>query len=157
MTASYGIGEETGWRGFLLPRLQGNRSALSATARLTLIWAGWHLPAFFFREGYVGLGAAGVVGFLFGLAAGAVVLTALYNASNGSILVAALWHGSWNWVATSDGLQGPWVAVMTALIMVVAPVLIWVWGPGELAPRPRPIISAPASRVSPTSRPLEIR
>jgi membrane protease YdiL (CAAX protease family) len=145
MTASFGVGEETGWRGFLLPRLQANRSALSATGWLTLIWAGWHLPAFFFREGYVGLGAAGIVGFLLGLAAGAVVLTALYNASDGSILVVALWHGSWNWVATSDGLQGPWVAAMTAINMVAAPVLIWLLGPRNLALRPRPIVSAPAS------------
>jgi hypothetical protein len=82
----------------------------------------------------------GIVGFLLGLEAGAVVLPALYNASNGSILVVALWRGSWNWVATSGGLQGPWVAVMTAIIMVVAPVLIWLWGPRDLAPRPRPIV-----------------
>lgn len=157
MTASYGIGEETGWRGFLLPRLQANRSALAATGQLTLIWAGWHIPAFFFREGYVGLGAVGIVGFLLGLAAGAVVLTALYNASNGSILVAALWHGSWNWVATSDGLQGPWVAVMTAIIMLVAPALIWLWGRRDLAPGPRPIVSPPAGFTSLASRLLEIR
>mgnify|MGYP003296197142 CR=1 FL=1 len=140
MTASYGVGEEVGWRGFLLPRLQRNRPALAATGRLTLIWAGWHTPAFFFREGYVGLGVPGIIGFLLGLGAGAVVLTALYNASNGSILVVALWHGSWNWVATSDGLQGPWVAVMTALVMVTAPVVVWRWGPRRLALRPRAVV-----------------
>lgn len=143
MTASYGFGEETGWRGFLLPRLQADRSALRATGWLTLIWAGWHLPALFFREGYVGLGAAGVVGFLLGLAAGAIVLTALYNASNGSVLVVALWHGSWNWVATSEALQGPWVPVMTAIVMVAAPILLWAWGARDLAPRPRTFIPPP--------------
>ncbi|HET6797820.1 MAG TPA: CPBP family intramembrane glutamic endopeptidase [Gemmatimonadales bacterium] len=140
MILSFGIGEEVGWRGFLLPRLQHGRSALAATARLTLIWAGWHTPAFLFREGYVGLGISGITGFLLGLAAGAVVLTALYNASNGSVLAVALWHGSWNWVATSDGLQGPWVAVMTAVVMLAAPVLIGRWGARDLAPRPRTII-----------------
>lgn len=140
MTASFGLGEETGWRGFLLPRLQADRSALAATALLTLVWAGWHVPAFFFREGYVELDAAGITGFLLGLAAGAVVLTALYNASNGSILAVAVWHGSWNWVATSDGLQGLWVAVMTAGVMVAAPILIWIWGPRDLAPRSRALV-----------------
>jgi uncharacterized protein len=142
MTASYGVGEEVGWRGFLLPRLQAKRSAFLATAILTLIWAGWHLPAFSFREGYVGLGAIGTVGFALGLAAGAIVLTALYNASRGSILAVALWHGSWNWIATSDGLQGAWVATMTTIIMVVALALLWQWGFRDLSPRARPEIAA---------------
>ena len=145
MTLSYGIGEEVGWRGFLLPRLQAKRSALFATAILTVIWGGWHLPAFWFREGYVGLDATGIVGFAIGLAAGAILLTALYNASRGSILVVALWHGSWNWVATSDGLQGPWVATMTTLIMVAAPLLIWRWGVRDLSPYARPVVTATSS------------
>lgn len=136
MTASYGIGEEVGWRGFPLPRLQTVRSALRATILLTVIWAGWHTPALFFREGYVGVG--GTVGFLAGLAMGAIVLTALYNASRGSILTLALWHGSWNWVATSEAFQGVWVAAMTAVIMIVAPALVWLWGGRDLAPIGRP-------------------
>jgi membrane protease YdiL (CAAX protease family) len=140
MTLSYGIGEEAGWRGFLLPRLQTHRTALVATLILTAVWGGWHLPAFWFREGYVGLGATGIIGFAIGLTAGAIVLTALYNVSRGSILVVALWHGSWNWVATSDGLQGPWVAAMTAVIMFSAPLLIWWWGARDLSPHGRPVV-----------------
>jgi len=140
MTVSYGIGEEVGWRGFLLPRLQARRSALMSTLMLTLIWGVWHLPAFWFREGYVAMGVGGLIGFAVGLTAGAIVLTALYNAARGSILVVALWHGSWNWVATSDGLQGPWVAVMTTLIMVVAPLLVWRWGARNLAPTARSVV-----------------
>lgn len=119
---------------------------------VTVIWAGWHIPAFFFREGYVGLGVTGILGFLMGLAAGAIVLTAIYNASHGSILAVALWHGTWNWVATSDGLQGPWIAVMTAVIMVAASVLVWRWGARDLAPRPRPVI--PESAAPPAFREL---
>ena len=134
MVASYGVGEEVGWRGFLLPRLQAVRSALGATLLLVPIWAAWHLPAFWFREGYVGLGLVGTIGFLLGLAAGAVVLTALYNSSRGSILVVALWHGTWNWLATSDAFQGPWVAVMSGVIMAAAGLLVWRPGPRNLAP-----------------------
>lgn len=142
MTASYGMGEELGWRGFLLPRLQAPRSALTATLLLSLIWGLWHLPAFWFRQGYVGMGPVGLMGFALGLVAGAIVLTALYNSARGSVLAVALWHGSWNWVATSDGLQGPWVAVMTALIMVAAPVLVWRLGARDLARRARPVVTA---------------
>jgi hypothetical protein len=60
----------------------------------------------------------------------------------GSILVVALWHGSWNWVATSDALQGPWVATMTTIIMAAAPLLVWRWGARELAPQSRPTVPA---------------
>lgn len=142
MTASYGIGEETGWRGFLLPRLQTGRSALRGTLWLVPVWALWHLPTFSFREGYVGLGVVGTLGFVIGLTAGAIVLTALYNASRGSILVVALWHGVWNWVATSDAFAGAWVAMMTTIIMVVAPILIWRWGPRNLAPVERATVGS---------------
>jgi len=34
---TYGLGEETGWRGFALPHLQKNRSAASATLILALL------------------------------------------------------------------------------------------------------------------------
>ena len=137
MTVSYGVGEETGWRGFLQPRLQTKRTALHATLLLTPIWAAWHLPAFWFREGFVGLGIAGTFGFVVGLGAGALVLATLYNCSGGSILVTALWHGTWNWVATSDAFQDSWVAVMTVIIMIAAPALVLILGPRDLARRSR--------------------
>lgn len=40
-------GEETGWRGFALPRLLTLLSPLQAAIILGVIWAVWHTPAFF--------------------------------------------------------------------------------------------------------------
>jgi hypothetical protein len=91
-------------------------------------------------EGHVGLGAAGTVGFLIGLFAGAIVLISLYNASRGSILVVALWHGTWNRVATSDAFLGAAVAAITAILMIAAALLILLWGARNLAPRDRPTL-----------------
>lgn len=39
-------GEETGWRGFALPRLLMRFSPLTAAITLGAIWSLWHLPAF---------------------------------------------------------------------------------------------------------------
>ena len=41
-----GLGEETGWRGFLLPRQLQHLNRLAASCLLGVIWALWHLPLF---------------------------------------------------------------------------------------------------------------
>ena len=38
------LGEEIGWPGYVLPRLQSRMSALSASLLIAPIWALWHLP-----------------------------------------------------------------------------------------------------------------
>jgi membrane protease YdiL (CAAX protease family) len=101
-TVAYGIGEEPGWRGFALPRLEARHGPLGATLILIPLWALWHWPAFLYRPAYQG-GAPAVVGFLFGLLAGAIVLTFLYDGTRGSILLVALWHILINIIADRGG------------------------------------------------------
>jgi CAAX protease family protein len=115
-SVAYGIGEEPGWRGFALPRLQASRSALRATLLLTVLWASWHAPFFTYRY-HLG-GPAGYAGFFVCFVAGALWLTFLYNSSGGSILMVILWHLGWNAVnvagaAVSDDL----VAVTNVLVI----------------------------------------
>ncbi len=41
------VGEEFGWRGFLLPRLRQKYSIFLSSLIIALIWSLWHLPLFF--------------------------------------------------------------------------------------------------------------
>ena len=117
---SFGFGEEVGWRGFALPRLQTRRSALVASLLLTLGWALWHVPLFFYRPGYTSMDAAGIAGWCFSLLTGAVLLTWLYNESRGSILVVAFFHATVDVAFTS--------AISSPSVVNVAGALITFWG-----------------------------
>jgi membrane protease YdiL (CAAX protease family) len=44
------VGEEPGWRGYALPRLQGGHSPLVATMILSVVVTAWHVPLIFLAE-----------------------------------------------------------------------------------------------------------
>ncbi len=129
---AYGIGEEAGWRGFALPRLQQRHSALWATFILSVFWAIWHIPMFFYRFEF---GIGQVIGFFIGLFAGAIWLTFLYNSTGGSTLMVALWHTTWN-IVNIFGLvvSVDVVSVMSAMVMVAAVIIAIVGKPAQLSP-----------------------
>lgn len=128
---AYGIGEEAGWRGFALPRLQKNHTALMATLILSICWALWHIPMFFYRFEF---GVGQVIGFFIGLCAGAIWLTFLYNSTGGSVFIVATWHALWNTVnIVGLVISAEIVSVMSAIVMVAAVVIIIVWRPAKLS------------------------
>lgn len=132
-----GLGEETGWRGFALPRLQQKHSAFVASLLLAVPWAMWHLPAFFYLPNYMAFGPAVVPGFVMGVAAGSVVYTWLYNSTRGSILAAVLWHGSFNFVTASAAGAGLVAAVASILVIVWAVLIVLMFKPQNLSSRGR--------------------
>jgi membrane protease YdiL (CAAX protease family) len=87
-------GEEIGWRGYALPRLAERFGLARASLLLGLIWACWHLPQFFIREGD-SYGQPFLV-FLLGVPALSVALAWLYARTNGSLLLTMLLHAAWN-------------------------------------------------------------
>lgn len=130
---TFGIGEETGWRGFALPRLQRNRTALSASLILAAFWILWHLPTFLYLPTYVKLGVAILPGFALGIVAGAIVFTWLYNSTRGSILLVALGHAALNFVTGSPVGDQTIAAIISTAIIVWAVVVIFVWKPATLS------------------------
>jgi len=138
MILTFGLGEETGWRGFALPRLQNTRSASKATLMLIAIWLGWHLPVFFYKESFIEMGAFGAIGWAVSLAFGAVVLTWLYNSAKGSILMVAIWHGTFN-AAVSSG-EGNVSMIASVLVIIWAVVIQRLMGPENLSKSRKQII-----------------
>jgi len=134
---TYGLGEEIGWRGFALPRLQRTRTAASATLILGLLWALWHVPAFFYLDTYEQLGLVMLPAFALSVLCGAVVYTWLYNSTGGSVLMAALFHAVFNFFSASQSGQGLVQIVMTAGIIVAALVIPRRYGMHHFSTRPR--------------------
>lgn len=116
---TYSLGEETGWRGFALPHLQRNRPASSATLILAIMWAVWHIPAFFFRDTYTEMGIFGYPVFAISILFTTMVFTWLYNSTGGSLLLVVLFHAFFNWLSVSEA-GGQFVAPFMSI-----PVILW--------------------------------
>ncbi|HEX8115426.1 MAG TPA: type II CAAX endopeptidase family protein [Kofleriaceae bacterium] len=119
-----GFGEETGWRGYLLPHLQKRWSPLTSSLIVGAIWCVWHVPAFFVSETYRQMSVAMIPVFVVGLLSGSVFLTWLYNRGRSSILLVAVWHGTYNWLSGSVGARGVFAAVESTVVMAIAAVLV---------------------------------
>lgn len=118
---TFGFGEEIGWRGFALPRLQKTMSVQRATLTLALVWVLWHTPAFFYLDTIESLGGLIIIpGFVIGVLFGAVLLTWLYNGSGGSILAVAVWHALFDLTTASEAGQNIVPIVTTAGVILWA-------------------------------------
>ncbi|HEU5103163.1 MAG TPA: CPBP family intramembrane glutamic endopeptidase [Roseiflexaceae bacterium] len=88
------IGEELGWRGYALPRLQARYGGLGASLILGILWAAWHLPNQFIPGlEFYGYGFAT---FALYVVAMTVLFTWLARETHGSVLLAWLFHGAIN-------------------------------------------------------------
>ncbi len=96
------LGEEIGWRGFALPRLQLRYGALLATLLLGVLWACWHLPEFLTpsQGGGPGVGLAAFYQqfpiFLLMVIALSIIFTWVFNNTLGSLFLVILLHTSFD-------------------------------------------------------------
>ena len=129
------VGEELGWRGFALPRLQQHRNALDASILLGLVWGLWHLPLYFvlgtgqselLRAGTSpAFAIGGFLGWTIGLS---VLFTWLFNQTGGSLLVVILFHASVNLAvflpaAVGSGGPAPLLNVLITWLVAIGVIL----------------------------------
>ena len=88
------LGEEIGWRGYALPRLQAGTSALGASLILGVIWGLWHLPLWL--TGAPGRTPILYAAFVVSTISLSVILTWVYNSTGGSLLMVVLLHATFN-------------------------------------------------------------
>ncbi len=89
------LGEEPGWRGFALPRLQILFGPAKASILLGFLWAAWHLPLFLCKEWT----SSGFPTYLLILTGFSFSMTFLFNLSRGSVITAIAAHAFFNTVS----------------------------------------------------------
>lgn len=130
------LGEEFGWRGFALPRLQKRLSALNSSLILGVIWGIWHYPGFLIGAG-VPLDMPFAVFVLWTVLA-AILMTWVYNNTGGSVLSAILMHSAANATFNYLPMLPEFVGQMTTfsvflgLLTLVVVLVVHRYGPGTM-------------------------
>lgn len=84
-----GFGEELGWRGFALPRLQRHFSPVKTAFILAIVHLLWHLPTYWLGQGMHNVPLLFILAFLFPWT---FIFNWLYNKSGGSLIFAVSFH-----------------------------------------------------------------
>jgi len=135
-------GEETGWRGFVLPRLQTQTSPLLAALVIGVFWATWHFP-FWQAEGQPILTIEFLVAMYIGHILLSVLIVWICNRAGGSILVAGFAHAATNTAQAFIHLQDIRSLYPTLLIAVLVVILVdRMWQ--ILPPDCQPVCQTPA-------------
>ncbi len=133
-----GVGEEFGWRGFALPRLQARYNALVSSLIVGLIWGLWHIPLFFIEgttqyEWYLNAGLIlPILAYTAFTMAWSIQFTWVFNHAKGSVLLAAVQHGATNtWNGYIDVYRDNFggILVYTAVSIIASSVIVLMAGP----------------------------
>ncbi len=137
-----GMGEEFGWRGFLLPRLQTRHNALVSGLIVGVVWAIWHIPLFFIKgtSQYAQQMEAGLLPAILTYSVFVIVtslqFTWLFNNTRGSVLLAVVLHGASNaWGGYIDVYRGHFGGILTfgGLTVLVSIIIVLLAGATNLS------------------------
>jgi len=116
------VGEELGWRGFALPRLQARHTALKSSLIIGILWGSWHLPLWLTGTESHPISLYGPL--VVAVIASSVICTWLYNNTRGSLLIIVLYHAAINLPITvlisPMGSQAAQPFLIYVALMVVA-------------------------------------
>ena len=139
------LGEEFGWRGFALPKLQSRFSAFWSSVILGIMHTFWHLPLFFLGGVTFGTieenGLITIPLFLSWVMIGTFVYTFALNNTKGSLIIAVLIHLMVNsdaivfgvFPTLSESAQFQIMALAQIPGWIVVLLLILVFGPTNLS------------------------
>jgi len=139
----YAMGEEFGWRGYVLPRFQARWNALASSIILGVIWAAWHwgqwfVPGSNLYQRNFWLWSLGTILL-------SILITWIFNNTNGSVLAASLFHGMVN--TGTFWFQLDWRYYVIELLAVTLIVIIF--GPSNLVrEKPEPAETLTAVKVT---------
>lgn len=105
------LGEEPGWRGYALPRLEQRFGPLGASLLIGLVWVGWHLPLFLV-PGWTS-STLPTYGLL--LIGTSIILTCAANVARFGVIAAIAAHAAFN--TASRFLEGLFVGVEPRVYM----------------------------------------
>ncbi len=121
------LGEEAGWRGFALPRLQARYGALGGSLVLGALWAAWHAPHYLSPAR---VAQSPPLPFALSVLAMAIIFTWVANRTGGSLVIAILLHAAINTVPPTlrplvpDLGAGEFTALYVAGYVAVALLLV---------------------------------
>ncbi len=117
------VGEEVGWRGFLLPYLLQRYSPLTSSLIVGVVWALWHLPNFLLPSyPHYGLPFSA---FLLTTVAFSFLFTWLYLNTAGSLVIAIIFHAALNLFSLS-GIKPSREIWLKAVVYSLAAVIVTV-------------------------------
>ncbi len=131
------LGEELGWRGYLLGEFQRRHSLVSASLLVGVIWGLWHVPLWLV-SGYAGVDLLLYALFFFvSIVAFSVVIGLVHGGKGGNLLYAILLHQMLNF--TAQLVEIDTLVVLGASGVIYAAIAIVLSG---VAARSRPAVAA---------------
>jgi len=132
LTLVFGVfvvaGEEFGWRGFVLPKLQEHHTDLYASLTVGLMWGLWHLPTLWpFQQDR---DVMDLLLFIADILAVSVIYTWLYTNSHGSLLLICLFHSAYDVMVIYASATLPFLGAtrgyeLLVMLMIAGASIVW--------------------------------